>query len=323
MAHNIDSMAYYGERPWHGLGTSIPERANALEMIRAAGLDWEVEMRPIPNVSAHADKEARRCHLVRMPRSPDEIEVPLGVLSSRYLALQNKEAFDFFDPIIGDSKAVFETAGSLGNGERIWVLAKVPGEIRVIGDDICSKYLLLSNAHDGRGSVSVKFTPIRVVCQNTLMLALESGQKAHNIRHSKHMQDRLKNVQELLGLIWKTFEKAQELFQLLAKVPVNVERFETYLEAVYPRTEDQRKANKRPERWDRVAQLFEIGDSPDLRPSHTLWGAYNSVTRYEDYRHANEAGRDRRLNRVWFGQGADLKLHALQHADALRQQWLN
>lgn len=102
---------------------------------------------------------------------------------------------------------------------------------------------------------------------------------------------------------------------------MNAERFETYLEAVYPRTEDHRKAKKRPERWNRVAQLFEVGDSPDLRPSHTLWGAYNSVTRYEDYRHANEAGRDRRLNRVWFGQGADMKLRALQQADALRQQW--
>jgi uncharacterized protein DUF932 len=131
-------------------------------MIGAAGLDWDVVMRPIPNVGAQADKKVRRCHLVRMPRSLDEVEVPLGVVSLRYLTLQNKEAFDFFDPIIGDNKAVFETAGSLGNGERIWVLAKVRGEIRVIGDDICAKYLLLSNAHDGRGSVSVKFTPIRV-----------------------------------------------------------------------------------------------------------------------------------------------------------------
>jgi len=161
MAHNIDSMAYYGERPWHGLGTNIPARANSLQMIGAAGLNWEVAMKPIPNVGAHADKKARRFHLIRMPRNTDEIEVPLGVVSARYRALQNKEAFEFFDPIIGDSKAVFETAGSLGNGERIWVLAKVPGEIRVTGDDICSKYLLLSNAHDGRGSVSVKFTPIR------------------------------------------------------------------------------------------------------------------------------------------------------------------
>jgi phage/plasmid-like protein (TIGR03299 family) len=323
MAHNVDSMAYYGDIPWHGLGTEIPGRANAAQMISAAGLNWEVAMRPIPNVGANAKKEARRFHLVRMPRNGDEIEVPLGVVGARYRALQNKEAFEFFDPIIGDSKAVFETAGSLGNGERIWVLAKVPGEIRVIGDDICSKYLLLSNAHDGRGSVSVKFTPIRVVCQNTLMLALGSGEKAHNIRHSKHMQDRLQDVQELLKLIWTTFKKAEEMFQALAKVWVDAQRLDTYLEAVYPRTEELRKAKKRPERWDSVAYLFEAGDFPRLRPSHTLWGAYNAVTRYEDYRRAKEAGPDRRLNRIWFGRGADLKLHALQQADGLREQWPN
>jgi phage/plasmid-like protein (TIGR03299 family) len=323
MAHNIDSMAYYGERPWHDLGTSIPERAIASQMISAAGLDWKVEMRPIPNVGAHAGEEARRFYLVRLPRNQAEIEVPLGVVSSWYRPLQNSEAFDFFDPIIGEKKAVFETAGSLGNGERIWVLAKVPGEIRVIGDDICSKYLLLSNAHNGRGSVSVKVTPIRVVCQNTLMLALQSGEKAHNIRHSKHMQYRLQDVQQLLSLIWQTFQKAEELFQLLAKVKVDAHRFETYLEVVYPRTEEQRKAKKRPERWNRVTKLFEVGDAPRLRPSHTLWGAYNSVTRYEDYRQADEAGPDRRLNRIWFGRGADLKLHALEQADVLRQQWLN
>jgi phage/plasmid-like protein (TIGR03299 family) len=323
MAHNIDSMAYYGDTPWHGLGTKIPDRADAAQMISAARLDWEVAMRPIPNVGANANKEARRFHLIRMPRNPDEIEVPLGVVSPRYRALQNKEAFELFDPIIGESKAVFETAGALGNGERIWVLAKVPGEIRVIDDDICSKYLLLSNAHDGRGSVSVKFTPIRVVCQNTLMLAMGSGEKAHNIRHSKNMQDRLQNVQELLSLIWATFKKAEELFQALAKVQVDPKGFDTYLEAVYPRTEEQLKEKRRPERWERVAELFAVGDAPRLRPDHTLWGAYNSVTRYEDYRQAKEAGPDRRLNRIWFGQGADLKLHALQQADALRQQWTN
>ena len=249
--------------------------------------------------------------------------MPLGVVSPRYCPLQNSEAFEFFDPIIGEKKAVFETAGSLGNGERVWVLAKVPGELRVVGDDCCSKYLLLSNSHDGRGSISVKFTPVRVVCQNTLILALESGETAHQVRHSKYMQDRLQGVQALVSLTWKTFERALELFQFLARVQVDTHRLRTYLGAVYPLTEEQRQPNKQPERWEHVIKLFEVGDAPNLSPSHTLWGAYNAVVRYEDYRRAREAGPDRRLNRVWFGQGASLKLLALQQADQFGRHWLN
>ena len=217
----------------------------------------------------------------------------------------------------------FETAGSLGNGERVWVLAKAPGEIPVVGDDFCAKYLLLSNCHDGRGAVSVKFTPIRVVCQNTLLFALNSGEKAPRVRHSRNMQQRLRDIQELNGVMWQTFKAAEDLFQTLVRVQVDGARLNAYLNAVYPLTDEQRKAQKRPARWDRIAELFEIGDSPKLAPSHTLWGAYNAVARYEDYRRANEAGPDRRLNRVWFGQGADLKLHALGVADTLRQQWTN
>lgn len=323
MPHNIDSMAYYGDPPWHGLGINVPARATAKEMICAAGLDWRVEMTQIPNVGAGAKAKARRCHLIRVPRNTSETAVPLGVVSTRYRPLQNTQAFDFFDPIIGDKKAVFETAGSLGNGERVWVLAKAPGEIRVVGDDCCSKYLLLSNSHDGRGAVSIKFTPIRVVCQNTLHFALTSGEKAHRVRHSRYMQDRLRDVQEPTAVMWQTFKAAEELFQSLARVKIDARRLDAYLELVYPLTDKQRKEQKRPARWDRVAGLFEIGDVPMLVPSHTLWGAYNAVTRYEDYRQAIEAGPDRRLNRVWFGQGADLKLHALTVADALRQQWTN
>jgi phage/plasmid-like protein (TIGR03299 family) len=292
-------------------------------MICAAGLDWRVEKKPIPNVGAGAKDESRRFQLTRMPRNGSESKVPLGVVGQRYRLLQNSEAFEFFDPIVGDENAVFETAGSLGNGERVWVLAKAPGEIRVIGDDCCSKFLLLSNSHDGRGSVTVKFTPIRVVCQNTLLLAIDSGEKGHRVRHSTNMQVRLQGVQTLLAVMWRTFQAAETLFQSLVKVQVDTVRLNTYLQAVYPMTEQQRREHIRPERWDRVAMLFERGDSPALHPSHTLWGAYNAVTRYEDYRIANEAGPDRRLNRVWFGKGADLKLHALNVADSLRQQWVN
>ena len=314
-------MAYYGETPWHSLGVSVPARATAAEMICAARLDWKVETVAIPNVGAGAGDDARRFQLIRMPRNGSGARVPLGVVGPTYRPLQNTEAFDFFDPIIGEEKAVFETAGSLGNGERVWVLAKAPGEIRVAGDDCCSKYLLLSNSHDGRGSVAVKFTPIRVVWQNTLILALESGAKGHRVRHSANMLVRLRDVQDLLAVMWRTFQAAEDLFRSLAKVQVDAARLNAYLERVYPLTDKQRKVSQKPERWDRVMALFENGDAPNLGPSRTRWGAYNAVTRYEDYRQANEAGPDRRLNRVWFGQGADIKLNALIVAKALQQRW--
>ncbi|HWS96550.1 MAG TPA: DUF932 domain-containing protein, partial [Candidatus Methylomirabilis sp.] len=116
----------------HGLGVPIPNRATAEEMLYAARLNWDVNKVPIPNVGASAEKKPRRYHLVRMPLADSEPEVPLGVVSSRYRPLQNFEAFRFFDPVIGAEKAAFETAGSLGNGERVWVLAKAPGELRVL-----------------------------------------------------------------------------------------------------------------------------------------------------------------------------------------------
>ena len=94
------------------------------------------------------------------------------MVSRRYTPLQNEEAFQFFDPIIGSEAASFETAGALGDGERIWTLAKMPDSMEVAEGDLCGKYLLLSNTHSGQGSVTIKFTAIRVVCQNTLMFAL-------------------------------------------------------------------------------------------------------------------------------------------------------
>lgn len=321
MPHNIDSMAYHGDPPWHGLGTAVKHRPTSDEMITAAGLNWEVEMRPILLQGQPPQQKPRKCQLIRKPRSTAESEIPLAVVSPRYRTLQNSEAFEFFDPIVGKNAAVFETAGSLGHGERVWVLAKVPGEMHIVGDDCCERYLLLSNSHDGKGSVAIKFTPIRVVCQNTLILALANGQKAYSVRHSKCMDERLAEVQEILTVVWNTFAAAVALFKVLAAVPVRSDGLERYLARVYPQKPEDQKKRIRPAKWDDITELFERGDAPTLKPNHTLWGAYNAVTRYEDYRQTNEAGPDRRLNRVWFGAGADLKLKALQHAEALAQQW--
>jgi len=193
MPANVQTMAYYGEVPWHGLGMQVPKGITANEMIWAAGLDWKVELRPARGAQEiNKKKEFSRYEVVRIPRSnTKEQEVLFGVVSRRYQPLQNLEAFEFFDPIVGEGKAYFETAGALGDGERIWVMAKMPDAMEIVRGDECFKYLLLSNSHSGDGSVIVKFTTVRVVCQNTLMLAMEDGQKAYRVRHSKQMQFKL------------------------------------------------------------------------------------------------------------------------------------
>src|SRR6185369_10466134 len=200
MVANVQTMAYHDEVPWHGLGTPVPAGVTAEHMIRAAGLDWRVKLEPARGATViNKKKEYSRYEVVRVPRpGMGETEVLLGIVSRRYQPLQNIEAFQFFDPIVGQNKAYFETAGALGEGERIWVMAKMPGAMQIVPGDDCLKYLLLSNAHSGDGSVIVKFTSVRVVCQNTLVLAMKDGQKAYRVRHTKQMQFKLDELADFL-----------------------------------------------------------------------------------------------------------------------------
>ncbi len=317
MAHNIDSMAYYGEVPWHGLGCEIPARAKTAEMVVAAGLDWEVEARGARG--AKKDKKGRflKYEIVRKPRlRTNDHEILLGVASRFYVPLQNREAFDFFDPVVGENKAVFETAGALGHGECVWALARMPEVMEVVRDDVCMRYLLLSNRHDGKGSVTVKFTSVRVVCQNTLMLALKDGQSAYRVRHSKIMAERLAEVGQILGMAREMYDECGKIFKKLAATSLALNKLDKFLQAVYPKTEPQKASGKRPEKWERIDRLLEESDDLKLPGvKHTMWAAYNAVTRYEDY-HQTRTPEDpsARLNRVWFGAGADTKLNALNAA---------
>lgn len=296
-------------------------------MIEAAGLDWGVQLRPARGAREINSKgEFSRYEMVRMPREArDEDEVLLGVVSRRYRPLQNQEAFEFFDPIVGEEKAYFETAGSLGEGERIWVMAKMPDAMEIVKGDECFKYLLLSNTHSGEGSVIVKFTSVRVVCQNTLMLAMEDGQKAYRVRHSKKMQFKLKELSEFMSITQQVYLEAEQSFKRLARVKLNDEKLRHYMEAVFPKTSAQKKSPVEPQRWTEVRKTFET--LPDLQlpgVSGTLWGAYNAITRMEDYKQPKQLELpDQRLQRTWFGSSADTKLLALAKAQELAKRWLN
>jgi phage/plasmid-like protein (TIGR03299 family) len=325
MPANVQTMAYYRDVPWHGLGTRVPKGVTAEQMIRAAGMDWQVELRPARGAQRINRKgEYSRYEVIRVPRPcTSEAEVLLGVVSRRYQPLQNVDAFEFFDPIVGEKKAYFETAGVLGGGERVWVMAKMPEAMRIVPGDECFKYLLLSNSHTGEGSIAVKFTWVRVVCQNTLMMAMDDGQKAYRVRHSKKMQFRLEELADFLAITQEVFLKAEECFRQLAKIQMIEDRLESYFEAVYPKTAAQKKKGEKPARWDFLRKIFE--GQPDLQSPGvrgTLWGAYNAVTRFEDYKQPQQDElQDQRLERTWFGSGAEIKLKALSKAKELSTNW--
>jgi phage/plasmid-like protein (TIGR03299 family) len=307
------------------LGKEVPKAVTAAQMIRDAGLDWEVALKPARGATKiNNQEEYSRDEVLRQPRKGIlENEVLLGLVSRRYQPLQNSEAFEFFDPIVGASKAHFETAGALGEGERIWVMARMPGAMEIVRGDECLKYLLLSNTHSGEGSVIVKFTSVRVVCQNTLMLAMKDGQKAYRVRHSKRMQFKLEELSEFMAITQQIYQEAEKSFRRLAQVQMREGRLEEYFGLIFPRNEDQKKSGKTPPRWTDLRRVFDTQD--DLQKpgvQGTLWAAYNAVTRFEDYKQPQPGElNEQRIQRAWFGGGADVKLKALEKAQELAAAW--
>jgi phage/plasmid-like protein (TIGR03299 family) len=322
MAHNLFNrrIAFVGDVPWHKLGVQVGTSVTAAEMIRAARLSWKVELRRAPGARSRKGKpdEYDRYLIMREPVDEEKEEVALGMVGNRYVPLQNEEAFSFFEPFVQNGWAQFDTAGALGNGERVWVLAKLTGQIVVAPGDAIDRYLLLSNKHDGTGAVSIRFTPIRVVCQNTLNWAEEGGSSVISVRHSKNIGKNLKKAQaeEMKQIIDKVFAEAETLFGQMALRTMNVDDVDQFLELLFPRTAKQKKLDQEPERWARIRAVLSDSQITPVATRNTLWALYNAIIRAEDYRDARQ-DQAARLERVWFGSGHDLKVKAL---DLARQQ---
>jgi phage/plasmid-like protein (TIGR03299 family) len=190
-----ECMAYVGEVPWHGLGHRVPASAQSSEFIKAAGLDWPVELVPAPGAKALKNGKFDRRLVQRPARSGEHGPVALAMVGSRYVPLQNTEAFEFFDPLLRTGWAALEAAGALGDGETAWVQAKLQDDINLRNGDVIQRYLLLRNRHNGEGAISIRFTPIRVVCQNTLTLSEKRQVAFANVRHVSGVRDKLTSVQ--------------------------------------------------------------------------------------------------------------------------------
>jgi phage/plasmid-like protein (TIGR03299 family) len=303
MAANVESMMYFGQRPWHGLGKELANPATAEDAIIYAGLDWQVTKEPI--YFENLEKVEGHYATVRANSDLPNSKITLGVVKERYTPLQNKDAFGFFDAIVGEGKAIYHTAGVLGKGERIWILAKLPGEIRVAGDDISEKFLLLTNSHDGSSGVQVKFTPIRVCCQNTLNAALNHGDTI-NLKHTQNIDQKIKQAYQLLNITNAYYDQLEERFQAMAQKQVNSAMLGEYLKKVMPDAKNQT--------YSPIINLFENGQgNNDPLTRRTLWTAYNAVVEYVDHKRTRVKEQNK-LQSIWFGGGAQIKQKAFDEA---------
>jgi phage/plasmid-like protein (TIGR03299 family) len=317
MPHNLattngrTAMMYTGEVPWHGLGTKLDAPATAEEAIVAAGLDYRVKM--VPMRTDDGNPVIQRKAIVRSDTSD-----VLGVVGNGYVPVQNTQCFGFLDAVVAEGGIRYHTAGALGKGEKIWLLAKLPGHIRVKNsDDIVDKFLLLSNAHDGSAALRVFFTPIRVVCQNTLTLAERRGNgQGVSILHKGDLAAKIREAQEVLGVAHRFYDDAQFKIDRMASTFVTQAQLGAYFKALYPDPEEDKENSRAEKTREKLYRLFEQGighDDPAIKG--TAWAAFNAVTEYVDHvrpaRGANTGERaSRKLDSIWFGTGARLKRQA-------------
>jgi phage/plasmid-like protein (TIGR03299 family) len=300
-------MMYVGEAPWHGLGTKLDKPATAREAIEAAGLGFTVEKVPLKT-----EKYERPVTGHFATVRTDTLDV-LGVVGSHYVPIQNRESFTMFDPLVGEGEAIYHTAGALGKGERVWILAKLPDYIRINGNDIVEKFLLLSTSHDGSAAVRVKLTPIRVVCENTLAFALSGPEQEAHIRHTANAQEKLKEAHEVLGLTNQLYGQLDQILNRMSKKHIDTNGMGEYVKAVFPLPQGERGRLRTKLIHEKVFELVETGRGAEFARG-TLWGAYNSVTEFVDHCRQPNSEESARLKSIWFGSGERVKKEAFRAA---------
>lgn len=225
MAANVETMFYTRQKPWHGLGTKVEEAPTSTDALRLAGLDWQVIQEPI-----YTDTGERISGYKANVRDSDR--KVLGVVTDRYKIIQNQEAFAFTDSLLGEGVR-YETAGALQEGKKVWLLARLPREYIISGERI-SPYLVFSNTHDGSGAVKVALTPIRVVCNNTLNLALNTASRSWSMIHTGDIKNKVWEAKNTLFMAEKYMEKLGKEFENLRKRKLSDQQVKEYIELLLP-----------------------------------------------------------------------------------------
>lgn len=309
MAHNINFNETTGkysfftvrEKAWHGLGQIVQDYPTSSEAIKHAGLDFDVIKAPLYSKGAglvmdqfgniSGDTEIEVVGSFANVRSDNN--AVLGIVGRDYQIVQNREAFSFFDAIVGGGDGIlYETAGALGAGERIFITAKLPGYIRVgNGDDVTEKYIFLTTSHDGSGSITAAFTPIRIVCQNTLNAAMHNKSNVVRIKHTSNAKLRFEEAHKIMGIANNLTNDLEDIFNHWAKVDISDRQVKKLIEmALCPNKETYDALIKGAK--DELSTVFKntvedafsyamVSDTQQMETTKgKLFGAYNAITGY-------------------------------------------
>ncbi len=272
MPANVETMFYVREVPWYGLGTRIEKAPTSNEALKLAGLDWDVNQQEIYTEDSILIPGFR----ANIRASDNKV---LGVVTDRYRIVQNQEAFAFTDALLGEG-VTYETAGSLQQGRRVWLLARLPQTYKIIGNDI-TPYMVFSNTHDGSGAIKVAMTPVRVVCQNTLNLALLDAKRIWSTIHTGDMQTKLQEAKKTLLLSEFYMDKLVIGTEVLNSKSLSDKRAMEFIEELLPIPENAGAAQVRNIdllRSDLKQRYFEAPDLGDIPKT-----AYRMINAVSDF----------------------------------------
>lgn len=269
MSAAVETMFYVRETPWHGLGIRVEEALSSDEALRIAGLNWGVTQQPI-----YTGGKEIFGYKANVRDSDHKI---LGVVSDRYRVIQNTEAFAFTDELIGHG-VKYETAGSLCGGKRIWLLARMPHEYVLSGERI-APYLVFTNTHDGSGAVKVALTPVRVVCNNTLNLALTRAKRSWSMIHTGDLSQKIHDAGQTLGMAEHYMETLGQEFDALRDKTLTESQVEEYIVELFPMEENPSVIKKRNVETLREGVRLRYFEAPDLKKlDHSAYRFVNAVS---------------------------------------------
>ena len=311
MAHQVETMAYAGQVPWHGLGVPVSNDLTPVQMMEKAGLNWKVQ-----EVETFIEFNNKKVYTGHKPRVRETDGSILTTVGENWNPVQNETAFEFFSDFVMSGDMEMNTAGSLREGQMVWALAKVKDSFELFGGDKVDSYLLFSNPHQYGKAIDVRFTPIRVVCNNTLSLSL--GMKSEqSVKVGHRVEFDAVEVKKALGIATEKLANYKEAAQFLGNKRFTQDSYIEYLNTVFPRTADKRTQGKglSVETLSRNAKAaYDVLESqPGAEYAEgSWWQAFNSITYITD--HVQGRNEDNRLYSSWFGGNQLRKTNALKTA---------